>query len=204
MNNTGKALYAVITTMLFVFVFSVVGFAAPAQPVAASSKEIKVVQKPGTNIAICVDPAVQNFNVTKSLSGNVATFTMSGQVCNNGPGDWNKPDNALEAYFTVYNAYAPQFSYAAGGIAKNFKKTVGTVLKKNQCVSFTETYTRDKVLQWGFGSNTATQKQMKLMIEFYVRDAKGMIGTGSQPNALACNLNNNLLSKTFEMTIKIP
>jgi hypothetical protein len=204
MKHTSKVLYATIMTISVVFALSSVCFAGTAQPVTSSVKDIKAVQVPGGGISLCVDPTVKNFNITKSLSGKVATFTITGQVCNNGPGDWNKPDNALEANFTVYNAYAPQFSYAAGGIAQNIKKTVGTVLKKNQCVSFTQTYTRDKILQWGFANNTATQKQMKLMFEFYVRDAKGLIGVGAQPKALDCNLDNNLLSQTFEMMISIP
>ena len=204
MKNTRKTLYVIIMTLLLVFALSSLSLAGVAQPVTISPKDIKVVPKPGTVIAICVDPAVKNFNITKSLSGNVATFIMTGQVCNNGPGDWNKSDNALEANFAVYNAYAPQFSYAAGGNPQFFKKAVGTVLKKDQCVSFSQTYTRDKILQWGFSNNTATQRQMKLMFEFYVRDAKGLIGVGAQPKALDCNLDNNLLSKTFEMMISVP
>jgi len=204
MKNTSKSLYVIIMAILFVFAISSLCLAGVGQPVTVSPKDIKLVPKPGTNFAICMDPAVKNFNVIKSLSGKVASFTMTGQVCNNGPGDWNKSDNALEANFAVYNAYAPQFSYAAGGNPQFFKKTVGTVLKKDQCVSFSQTYTRDKILQWGFSNNTATQRQMKLMFEFYVRDAKGLIGVGSQPKALDCNLDNNLLSKTFEMMIITP
>lgn len=204
MKKTSKTLCVIIMTLLFVFALSSVCLSGTAQPVASSVKDMKTVVKPGSGISICVDPAVQNFNVSKSLSGNVATFTMTGQVCNNGPGNWNKSDNALEANFAVYNAYAPQFSYAAGGNPQFFKKTVGTVLNKGQCVSFTQTYTRDKILQWGFSNNTATQRQMKLMFEFYVRDAKGLIGVGAQPKALDCNLENNLQSKTFEMMISTP
>lgn len=204
MKNTRKSLYAAIMTMLLVFVFSAVCLAGTAQPVTSSVKDLKTVVKPGTGISVCVDPYVKNFNVTKSLSGKVATFTMSGEICNNGPGDWNKPDNALEANFAVYNAYAPLFSYAAGGDAKFFKQTIGPVFKKNQCMTFSQRVTRDKVLQWGFSPNTASQKQTRMMFEFFVRDAKGMIGTGSQPNALDCNLNNNLISKTFEMMISTP
>ncbi len=203
MKNTRKVLYVTIMTIFVVFVLSSACLAGVAQPVTSSVKDIKTVPVPGGNISLCVDPAVKNFNITKSLSGNVATFTMTGQVCNNGPGDWNKPDNALEANFAVYNGYAPNFSYAAGGNPQFFKKTVGTVLKKNQCVPFTQTYTRDKILQWGFSNNTATQRQMRLLLQFYISDAKGLIGVGSQPKALDCNLDNNILSQTFEMMISI-
>jgi hypothetical protein len=205
MRKTRKVLSVILATLFLVVALSSFCLAADKKlSVPSPAKNMNVVQSPGTNFAICVDPAVKNFNVTKTLSGNVATFTMSGQICNNGPGDWNKPDNALEANFAVYNGYSPQFSYAAGGNPKFFKQTVGPVLKKNQCMSFTQTYTRDKILQWGFSNNTATQRQMKLMFEFYVRDAKGLIGVGAQPKALDCNLDNNLLSKTFEMMISMP
>jgi len=148
---------------------------------------------------------VSNFNVTKTLVSNVATFTMTGQVCNNGPGDWNKPDDALEAHFDVFAAYAPQFSYAAAGDVKYFKQTVGPVLKKNQCMTFTQKFTRDKVLQWGFAPPTAAvpanSRQMKLMFQFYVRDAQSKMGRADQPKSLDCNINNNILSQTFEMMI---
>lgn len=208
MKKTSKVLSVILTTLLLLVAFSSAGLAVDKQTIPGSAKNVNVLPPPGGNFAICMDPAVKNFNVTKSLAGNVATFTMSGQICNNGPGDWNKPDNLLEANFAVYNGYAPQFSYAAGGNPKFFKQTVGPVLKKNQCMSFTQTYTRDKVLQWGFKPPTvppkANEKQMKLMFEFYVRDAKGLIGVGAQPKALDCNLNNNLLSQTFEMMISVP
>ena len=70
-------------------------------------KDVKVVQKPVPDLDICKDPAVKNFNITKTLSNNVATFTMTGQVCNNGPGNYNQPDNFLEAHFNVYAGYGP-------------------------------------------------------------------------------------------------
>lgn len=208
MKKSSKALSVILTTLFLVVALSSVCLAVDKQTLPSPAKNMNVIKPPVGNFAICMDPAVRNFNVTKSLSGNIATFTMSGQVCNNGPGDWNKPDNALEANFAVYNAYAPQFSYAAGGNPKFFKQTVGPVLKKNQCMSFTQTYTRDKILQWGFQPPTfapkANEKQMKLMFEFYVRDAKGLIGVGAQPKALDCNLNNNLSSQIFEMMISTP
>jgi hypothetical protein len=173
--------------------------------VASAVKDIKVIQQPGPNLDICRDPAVSNFNITKTLINNVATFTMTGQVCNNGPGDWNKPDDILEAHFNVYAGYGPQFSYPAAADVKFFTQPVGPVLKKNQCMSFTQKFTRDKVLKWGFNSPTtappANQKQMKLLFEFFVRDAKGLIGIAGQPKSLDCNTNNNILSQTFEMMI---
>ena len=130
---------------------------------------------------------------------------MTGQVCNNGPGNYNQPGNNLEAHFNVYTGYGPQFSYPASGEVKFYTQTVGPVLNNNQCMSFTQTYTRDKVLQWGFTSPAAAppanSKQMKLLFEFFVRDAKGLLGTSSQPKSLDCNTGNNLLSQTYEMTI---
>jgi hypothetical protein len=130
---------------------------------------------------------------------------MTGQVCNNGPGDWNQPDNILQAHFDVSAAYAPTFSYAAAHDTKYFTQTVGPVLKKSQCMPFTQIFTRDKVLQWGFTPPTAAppanQRQMRLMFEFYVRDAKSAMGRADQPKSLDCNTNNNTASQTFEMTI---
>lgn len=205
MKQTSKTLSVILTTLLLIVTFSSVSLAANRQLAPASAKDMKVVQQPGPNFDICRDPAVRNFNVTKSLSGKVATFTMTGQVCNNGPGNYNQPGNNLEAHFNVYTGYGPQFSYPASGETKFFTQTVGPVLNNNQCMSFTQTYTRDKVLQWGFTSPAAAppanSKQMKLLFEFFVRDAKGLLGTSSQPKSLDCNTTNNLLSQTFEMTV---
>lgn len=205
MKQTSKALSVILTTLFLIVAFSSVCLAGERPPLANTVKDMKVIQQPVPNLDICRDPAVSNFNVTKTLVSNVATFTMTGQVCNNGPGDWNKPDDALEAHFDVLAAYAPQFSYAAAGDVKYFKQTVGPVLKKNQCMTFTQKFTRDKVLQWGFNPPTAAvpanQRQMKLMFEFYVRDAQSKMGRADQPKSLDCNTNNNILSQTFEMMI---
>ena len=205
MKQTSKALSVILTTLFLVIVFSSVCLAGDKLPAASTVKDIKVIQQPGPNLDICRDPAVSNFSITKTLANNVATFTMTGQVCNNGPGDWNKPDDILEAHFNVYAGYGPQFSYPAAADVKFFTQPVGPVLKKNQCMTFTQKFTRDKVLQWGFAPPTAAvpanQKQMKLLFEFFVRDAKGLIGIAGQPKSLDCNTNNNLLSQTFEMMI---
>lgn len=207
MKQKSKVLFVILTAVFFTVAFSFVGFAAEKQSVTSSVSNVKVV-KPPTPIDICKDPAVSNLNVTKTLSGNVATFTVTGQLCNNGPGDYNQPDNALQAIFGFYPAYAPQYSYAAAGEAKFFTKPAGTVLKKNQCMTFTQTYTRNKVLHWGLPSPAMApkpnEKGMKLLIEFFVRDAKSLIGTSAMPKALDCNTSNNLLSQTFEMTISTP
>jgi len=207
MKQTIKALSVILTTLFLVVSLSFVCLAGDKSPVASSATNLKVIQSV-PNLDICKDPAVSNFNVTKTLSGNVVTFTITGQVCNNGPGDYNQPDNALQATFGVYPAYAPQYSYAAAGEAKFFTKPVGTVLKKNQCMSFSQTYAKDKVLHLGLPSPAMApkpnEKGMKLLIEFFVRDAKGLIGTSAMPKALDCNTNNNLLSQTFEMTISTP
>lgn len=208
MKQTSKALSLILTTLLLIGALSSVCLAANKQPVTSPAKDMTVVQQPATNLEICKDPAVSNFSVTKTLSNNVATFTMTGQVCNNGPGDYNQPDNILEAHFNVYAGYGPMFSYTAAADVKFFTQKVGPVLKKSQCMPFTQIFTRDKVLQWGFKPPTAppnaNEKQMKLLFEFLVRDAKGTLGTASQPKSLDCNSNNNLSSQTFEMMISTP
>jgi hypothetical protein len=222
MKKTSQALSVILMSLLLVVALSSVSFAAnkpldanaakntkvvqPSVPSAASAaKDTNVVQQPSHDISLCKDPAVSNFNVTKTLSNNVATFTMTGQICNNGPGDYNQPDNILQAHFNVYAAYGPQFSYTAAGDVKFYTQNVGPVLKKNQCMPFTQVFTRDKVLQWGFKPPTAAvpmnERQMRLLFEFFVRDAKGTFGTVAQPKALDCNTNNNLSSQTFEMMI---
>ena len=205
MKQTSKALSVILTTLFLIVALSAVCLAGDKPPVASPTTGIKVIQQPVTNLEICRDPAVSNFNVTKTLSNGVATFTMTGQVCNNGPGDWNKPDDVLEAHFDVSAAYAPQFSYMAAHDTKYFTQTVGPVLKKSQCMPFTQIFTRDKVLHWGFNPPTAAppanQRQMRLLFEFYVRDAKGAMGRADQPKSLDCNTNNNTASQTFEMTI---
>jgi hypothetical protein len=205
MKQTSKALSVILTTLFLIVVFSSVSFAVDRKPVASPTTGMKVVQQPAPNLEICKDPAVKNFNVTKTLSGNVATFTMTGQVCNNGPGNYNQPGNNLEAHFNVYTGYGPQFSYPASGETKFFTQTVGPVLNNSQCMSFTQTFTRNKVLHWGFPSPAAApkpnEKPMKLLFEFFVRDAKGSLGTSSQPKSLDCNTGNNLLSQTYEMTV---
>lgn len=204
MKQKSKVLSVLLAAILLV-VFSSVCIAVDRKPVTSPTTGMKVVQQPVPNLEICKDPAVRNFNVAKTLSGNVATFTMTGQICNNGPGDYNQPGNNLEAHFNVYAGYGPQFSYPAAGDVKFFTQPIGPVLKSNQCMSFTQTYTRDKVLQWGFKPPIAApkpnEKQMKLLFEFFVRDAKGLLGTSSQPKSLDCNTTNNLLSQTFEMTV---
>ena len=208
MKQSSKALSVILTILFLIVALSFVCLAGDKQPVASPATGMKVIQQPIPNLDICRDPAVSNFSVTKTLSNNVATFTMTGQVCNNGPGDWNKPDDVLEAHFDVSASYAPQFSYAAAHDTKYFTQTVGPVLKKSQCMSFTQKFTRDKVLQWGFKPPTvppkANEKQMKLLFEFFVRDAKGTLGTVSQPKSLDCNANNNISSQTLEMTISTP
>jgi hypothetical protein len=206
MKQTSKSLSVILTTLLLIAALSSVSLAAN-KPVASAAKDTKAVQQPAPNLDICKDPAVSNFTVTKTLSNNVATFTMTGQVCNNGPGDYN-PDNILNAHFNVYASYGPMFSYPAAGEVKFFTKPVGPVLKKSQCMSFSQTFTRDKVLQWGFKPPTApmaaNEKQMKLLFEFFVRDAKGTLGTVSQLKSLDCNSSNNIASQTFEMMIITP
>ncbi len=205
MTKSGKFFVIIVGTLFFISASAWVCLAGDRQPAASVTAGMKAVQQPVGHLEICRDPAVSNFNVNKTLVNNVATFTMTGQVCNNGPGDWNLPDNALEAHFNVYAAYGPQFSYPASGDVKFFTKPVGTILKKSQCMSFTQTYTRDKVLHWGFPSLAAApkpnEKPMKLLFEFFVRDAKGTLGTSSQPKSLDCNTTNNLQSQTYEMTI---
>lgn len=207
MKQIKKTLSVLLTAFFLIAALSSVCLAANKPAVTDSLKDVKVVQ-PATKIEICKDPAVSNFNVAKTLVNNVATFTMTGQVCNNGPGDYNQPDNILEANFNVYTAYGPMFSYPASGEAKFFKQTVGPVLKKGQCLSFTQKFTRDKVIKWGFNPPTAAppanQKQMKLLFEFFVRDAKGTLGTSSQQKSLDCNMSNNLSSRTFEMMVSTP
>jgi hypothetical protein len=204
MKQKSKVLSVLLTAILLI-VFSSVSFAVDRKTVPSTVKDMKTIQPPVTTLEICKDPTVRNFNVTKTLSGNVATFTMTGQVCNSGPGNYNQPGNNLEAHFNVYTGYGPQFSYPASGETKFFTQTVGPVLNSNQCMSFTQTYTRDKVLQWGFKPPIAApkpnEKQVKLLFEFFVRDAKGLLGTSSQPKSLDCNTTNNLLSQTFEMTV---
>jgi hypothetical protein len=205
MKQSSKALSVILTILFLIVALSFVCLAGDKQPVASPATGMKVIQQPIPNLDICRDPAVSNFSVTKTLSNNVATFTMTGQVCNNGPGDWNKPDDVLEAHFDVSASYAPQFSYAAAHDTKYFTQTVGPVLKKSQCMTFTQKFTRDKVLQWGFTSPTAApptnQRQMRLLFEFYVRDAKGLMGIAGQPKSLDCNTNNNTSNQTFEMMI---
>jgi len=207
MKQTRKIL-SVMLTVLLIVVFSSVCIAENKPSAVSPTRGMTVVKPPATALELCKDPTVRNFNVAKTLSGNVATFTMTGQVCNNGPGNYNQPGNNLEAHFNVYTGFGPMFSYAASGETKFYTQTVGPVLNSNQCMSFTQTYTRDKVLKWGFNPPTAAppanQKQVKLMFEFFVRDAKGMIGTSIQPKSLDCNTNNNLLSQTYEMTISTP
>ena len=204
MKQESKVL-SVIMTALLIVAFSSVCIAGNKPPVVSPNTNMTAVKPPVANLEICKDLAVKNFNVTKTLSGNVATFTMTGQVCNNGPGNYNQPGNNLEAHFNVYTGYGPQFSYPASGETKFFTQPVGPVLNNNQCMSFTQTYTRNKVLHWGFPSLAAApkpnEKPMKLLFEFFVRDAKGSLGTSSQPKSLDCNTTNNLLSQTFEMTV---
>lgn len=204
MKQSRKVL-SVILTILLIVAFSSVCIAGNKPPVMSPTTSMTAVKPPVANLEICKDPTVRNFNVTKSLSGNVATFTMTGQVCNNGPGDYNQPGNNLEAHFNVYTGYGPMFSYPASGETKFFTQPVGPVLKNGQCMSFTQTYTRDKVLKWGFNPPTAAppanQKQVRLLFEFFVRDAKGTLGTSSQQKSLDCNTSNNLLSKTYEMMV---
>ncbi|HON58446.1 MAG TPA: hypothetical protein PLT45_02805 [Smithella sp.] len=208
MKKSSQILSGTTAILFFIVTMSFIGLAAERQPAASQTTGIKAIQPPVANLEVCKDPAVSNFNVTKTLANNVATFTMTGQVCNNGPGDYNQPDNPLEAHFNVYAAYGPMFSYAAAGDTKFYTKPIGSVLKKSQCMTFTQTYTRDKVLHWGFPSPAAApkpnEKPMKLLFEFFVRDAKGLLGTSSQPKSLDCNTSNNLQSQTYEMTISTP
>ena len=200
MKKIRKTLSVIFSTLFLTLSLVSGAFAANAPSVTSSVKDVKVVQPP----VLCKDPTVSNFNITKTLSNNIATFTMTGKVCNNGPGDYNQPDNALEAHFNVYAAYGPMFSYPAAGEVKFFTQIVGPVLKKGECKSFSQVFTRGKVLQWGFRPPQANEKQMKLLFEFFVRDAKGTLGTVSQPKGFDCNLNNNLLSQTFEMMVSVP
>ena len=196
MKRSRKALSFILAVLFFIVALPSLSVAANAQPLM-STQDIKVVKPP----VLCRDPAVSNFNITKTLTNHTATFTMTGKVCNNGPGDYNQPNNALEAHFNVYAAYGPMFSYPAAGEVKFFTQTVGTTLKKGECKSFTQVFTREKVLQWGFKAPKPNEKQMKLLFEFFVRDAKGTLGTVSQPKGLDCNPNNNLLSQTFDMMV---
>lgn len=201
MKQSNKILSAILTALLFSVSLSTLSFAAEKQPMSSSAKDMKMVNPPANNLVICKDPAVSNFSVTKTLSGNVATFSMTGTVCNNGPGNYNQPDNILNAHFNIYAGYGPQFSYPAASEVTFLKEPVGPVLNKSQCKTFTQRFTRNKVLQWGFRTPQANEKQMKLLFEFFVRDEKGTLGTVGQQKGLDCNANNNLLSQTLEMMV---
>lgn len=208
MKKSRKTSFFTFVLMILFVSMTFISVAAERQALPGPTAGVKVAQPSLGNLDICRDPAVSNFNVSKTLINNVATFTLTGQVCNNGPGDYNQPDNALEAHFNVYTGYGPQFSYPASGETKFYTKPVGTVLKKSQCMTFTQTYTRDKVLHWGFPSPAAApkpnEKPAKLLFEFFVRDAKGLLGTSSQPKSLDCNTQNNLQPQTIEMTVSFP
>ena len=107
MKQTSKTLSVILSALFLIVVLSSFCLAADRQAMTTAPKDVKVVQKPVPDLDICKDPAVKNFNITKTLSNNVATFTMTGQVCNNGPGNYNQPDNFLEAHFNVYAGYGP-------------------------------------------------------------------------------------------------
>lgn len=201
MKRINAVLPIVLAAFIFVPSLSTLSLAADKPVMAPSAKNLPVVQQPATTLVVCKDPAVSNFTVTKTLSGNVATFTMTGIVCNNGPGNYNQPDNILNAHFNVYAGYGPMFSYPAAGEVSFFKQPVGPILNKSECKQFTQRFTRNKVLQWGFREPQANEKQMKLLFEFFVRDAKGTLGTISQPKGLDCNTNNNLSAQTIEMMV---
>lgn len=207
MKQTTKTLSVVFTVVFFTVALSSVSFAVDPRTLSPTIKDMhKDIQNTpgvGTAISLCADPAVSSFNVAKALAGNIATFTMTGNICNNGPADYNHTDNPLVANFNVYAGYGPMFSYVAAGELKNFKQTIGPILKKGQCLPFTQTYTRGNILQWGFKTPKSNEKQMKLMFEFLVRDAKGTLGTVSQQKSLDCNAANNINTnpQIFEMMI---
>ena len=172
---------------------------ANAQPVT-STQDIKVVKPP----VLCQDPAVSNLNITKSLANNTATFTITGKVCNNGPGDYNQPANPLEAHFNILCGLWSdvQLPGRRGGQIFHAGRRTGPEEGGNASL-LPRSLHGGKVLQWGFKEPKPNEKQMKLLFEFFVRDAKGTLGTVSQPKGLDCNLNNNLLSQTFEMMVSI-
>ncbi|MDX9746569.1 MAG: hypothetical protein RBU31_08530 [Syntrophales bacterium] len=209
MKNTQRILFIMLLTSFFITALTSASMAVDPQPVTGNMKKTPrpvVTDKMkknllGEQITICKDPTVSNFSISKTLINNTARFTLTGRICNNGPGDYNQPDNPLEGHFNIYAAYGPLFSYPASGDAKFYTQTVGPILKKGQCVSLTQVFTRGQVLQWGFKDPNPGEKQMKLLFEFFVRDAKGTLGTVSMPKGLDCNPSNNLLSKTFDMMI---
>ena len=65
MKQTSKALSVILTTLFLIVAFSSVCLAGDKSPVPSPATNLKVMQ-PVPNLDICKDPAVSNFNITKT------------------------------------------------------------------------------------------------------------------------------------------
>ncbi len=134
---------------------------APTKVEPIGPKEMKI-QKP----VLCSD-LVATLSVTKTISGGNGIITLSGQVCNAGPGDYIGKD-PLDTYFMVYTWHPPKTPAQESDIKFFGHTSIGTTLKKGECRSVRQTYTIPGVVQWGFDTLTPTKPVQRQAVKQFV------------------------------------
>jgi hypothetical protein len=94
---------------------------------------------------LCSDIRV-TLNVQKSDTGVVV---LTGQVCNQGPGNYAYAAAPFDAYFMVYTWHPPKTPAQEGDIKFYAHTDLGTTLKTKECKSFRHQYQIEKFSRWG-------------------------------------------------------
>jgi hypothetical protein len=158
----------------------------------ATPKPVQTV-KPGvvqvSPLAVCADPAV-TLAISKNISAGTGVITLTGKVCNEGPGNYATP-KPLDAYFMVYTWHPPKTPAQEGNVQTFSHNAVATPLGRGDCKPVTQTYQIPNVISWGNTTPTAGQRQA--VKEFVIRVQKDSSGASfsKQEN---CSLSNDTKS----------
>jgi hypothetical protein len=137
-------------------------------------------------LQICSDIAAR-LSLTKADDG---TVNLTGIISNLGPGAYNNPQGALDAYFMVYTCHPPK-TYAQESNLQFYAHTdLGTSLKANERKEIKYTYKIENFSRWGTFPNSATERQA--LKQFCVQvQKKGTVGfstceDSNNQNTTAC------------------
>lgn len=151
--------------------FLVIVFVALMFSFSSGAEKAKVLSPPvldkGLQPKLPCSDLVATLSVTKSLSGENGIITLSGQICNGGPGDYKGKDS-LDAYFMVYTWHPPKTPAQEGDLKFFGHTSSGSALKNGECKTVRQSYTIPGVIHWGFDTMTPTKPGQRQAIKQFV------------------------------------